>query len=45
AFTPADSIGFFAVLSFSLASNWDSELARLRMLALDGSDAVAALHP
>jgi penicillin amidase len=34
-----------AVQAFSLASNWDTELARLRMLTLDGPEAVAALHP
>lgn len=44
-FTPADALGFMAVQSFGLASNWDVELARLRMLALDGPEAVAALHP
>lgn len=44
-FDAADAVGFLAVQAFSLASNWDTELARLRMLALDGPDAVAALHP
>jgi len=44
-FQAADSLGFLAVLAFSLASNWDSELARLRMLTLDGPEAVSALHP
>lgn len=41
----SDAIGFLAVQSFALASNWDTELARLRMLTLDGFDAVEALHP
>lgn len=44
-FTAADSLGFLAVQAFALASNWDVELARLRMLALDGPGAVADLHP
>ncbi len=44
-FQASDAIGFFAVQAFSLASNWDVELARLRMLSLDGPGAVAALHP
>lgn len=44
-FEASDAIGFFAVQAFSLASNWDAELARLQILTLDGPDAVAALHP
>jgi penicillin amidase len=44
-FQATDSLGFLAVLAFSLASNWDTELARLRMLILDGPEAVSALHP
>src|SRR3990170_3728044 len=44
-FEAADALGFLAFQAFALASNWDVELARLRMLALDGPDAVAALHP
>ena len=32
----ADAMGFLALMSFSLASNWDAELARLKMLTLDG---------
>lgn len=44
-FTAADALGFLAVQAFALASNWDVELARLRMLALDGPDAVRDLHP
>ena len=44
-FGAADALGFLAVQSFALASNWDVELARLRMLALDGPGAVADLHP
>ena len=45
AFEASDAVGFLAVQSFALASNWDVELARLRMLALDGPEAVSALHP
>jgi len=41
----ADAMGFLALMSFSLASNWDTELARLKMLTLDGIDAVEALDP
>lgn len=44
-FEASDALGFFAIQAFSLASNWDTELARLRMLALDGPEAVNALHP
>ena len=44
-FQATDALGFFAVQAFSLASNWDTELARLRMLTLDGPEAVSALHP
>lgn len=44
-FTAADALGFLAVQAFALASNWDAELARLRMLALDGPGAVLDLHP
>lgn len=44
-FAASDALGFLAVQSFALASNWDVELARLRMLALDGPAAVADLHP
>ncbi|MEE9205663.1 MAG: penicillin acylase family protein, partial [Acidimicrobiia bacterium] len=44
-FEASDALGFFAVQAFSLASNWDVELARLRMLILDGPEAVSALHP
>ena len=44
-FEAADALGFLAFQAFALASNWDIELARLRMLVLDGPEAVAALHP
>lgn len=44
-FEASDALGFLAVQAFSLASNWDTELARLQMLTLDGPEAVEALHP
>lgn len=40
---PADVQALNAFLCFALASNWDVELLRLEMLALDGPDAVRAL--
>jgi penicillin amidase len=42
---PADVIGVLAFLAFALASNWDIELARLRILRADGAAALAALDP
>ncbi|MDP6944322.1 MAG: penicillin acylase family protein, partial [Myxococcota bacterium] len=36
---------FAAYLCFMLAANWDIELLRLRILACDGPEAVAALEP
>jgi penicillin amidase len=44
-FVATDALGFLAFQAFALASNWDVELARLRMLALDGTEAVLALDP
>jgi penicillin amidase len=43
--TPLDSLGVVKIMSFSLASNWDSELARLKVLLADGPEALAALDP
>lgn len=43
--TPLDSLGVVKLLSFTLASNWDIELARLRVLMGDGAEALAALDP
>jgi penicillin amidase len=43
--TPLDSLGVLKIMSFSLASNWDSELARLKILVADGPEALAALDP
>lgn len=44
-FEPADIAGVLAFLSFALSSNWDAELARLRVLRGDGVDALLALEP
>jgi penicillin amidase len=41
----ADALALLAVQCFALASNWDTELARLRILASDGADALADLEP
>jgi penicillin G amidase len=41
--TPLDSMGVMKLMSFSLATNWDSELARLKVLLADGPEALAAL--
>jgi penicillin amidase len=41
----ADVLAFLKLQSFLLPSNWDVELARLRILRADGPDAVQALDP
>jgi penicillin amidase len=41
----ADALGFLALQAFALASNWDVELARLRVLTLDGPEALLAVDP
>ena len=43
--TPLDSLGVVKLISFTLASNWDIELARLKILLEDGPEALAALDP
>jgi penicillin amidase len=43
--TPLDSINSLKLISFTLPSNWDVELARLRVLTADGPEALAALDP
>jgi penicillin amidase len=43
--TPLDSLAVLKVISFSLATNWDIELARLRILLGDGPEALKALDP
>src|SRR4030042_298898 len=41
----ADALGYMALFTFAMASNWDVELARLKILTLDGPEALAALDP
>lgn len=45
AWDAADVLAFLKLQSFLLPSNWDVELARLRILRADGPDAVLALDP
>jgi penicillin amidase len=42
---PVDCLAIAKVLSFKLAANWDAELVRLRVLLLDGPEALAAIDP
>jgi penicillin amidase len=44
-FEAADVLGVSLFIAFALASNWDVELARLRILREDGPEALAALDP
>ena len=41
--TPADALAAGKLTGFGLAANWDIELDRLRVLALDGPEALAAV--
>ncbi|MCM8747754.1 penicillin acylase family protein [Thermomicrobiaceae bacterium CFH 74404] len=41
----ADVLGMVKIMSFSLASNWTSELVRLKVLTEDGPEALRALDP
>ena len=43
--TAIDVLCFVGLQAFSLSSNWDVELARLKILTDDGPEAVAALDP
>jgi penicillin amidase len=43
--TPLDTLGAVKLISFTLAANWDIELARLKVLIEDGPKALAALDP
>jgi len=43
--TPLDTLGVVKLISFNLASNWDIELARLKVLLEDGAGALIALDP
>jgi len=42
---PADVLAFNKLQSWFMASNWDVELARLRVLLADGPEALKALDP
>jgi penicillin amidase len=42
---PEDVLAFAGLQAFALSANWDSELARLKILAEDGPDALLALEP
>jgi penicillin amidase len=41
----ADVLAFAGLQAFALSANWDSELARLKILAEDGAEALQALDP
>jgi penicillin amidase len=45
AWEPTDSLALVKILSFTLATNWDVELARLHILQKDGPEAMRALDP
>src|SRR5205823_11083734 len=45
AWEPPDVLAVLKLQSFLIPSNWDVELARLRVLLADGPDAVRALDP
>ena len=44
-YEPADVLGLMKLMPFLLASNWDAELLRFKMLAEDGPEAMLALDP
>ena len=44
-FTPEDVIAAGKFVAFTLSSNWDTELARMKILQEDGLDALADLEP
>jgi penicillin amidase len=43
-FEPSDVLAVLQFFAFALSSNWDAELARLRVLQADGPDALAAVE-
>jgi penicillin amidase len=43
AWQAADVLAFAGLQAFALSANWDAELARLKLLSLDGPDALRAL--
>jgi penicillin amidase len=44
-YAATDVLGMLKLMSFLLASNWDSELVRYKIFLEDGEDALAALDP
>ena len=42
-FEATDAVNVAKLISFAMASNWDSELARLKVLSADGPEALEAL--
>ena len=44
-FEPQDALGILKLFAFQMGSNWDSELARLRILLNDGRNALEDLDP
>ncbi len=44
-YEPTDVLSTLGIMSFMLACNWDSELARLEILRADGAEALAAIEP
>ena len=44
-FEPQDALGILKLFVFQMGSNWDSELARLRILLNDGRNALEDLDP
>lgn len=44
-FEAVDIVAIYLLQSMALSANWDVELVRLRMLELDGPDALALLDP
>ena len=44
-YEPSDVLALMKLMAFILASNWDSELVRYKMLAEDGPEAMLALDP
>ena len=45
AYRATDALGMLKLMSFNAVSNWDSELARLKILDEDGPEALTALDP
>jgi penicillin amidase len=44
-YAASDVLALMKLMAFLLASNWDSELVRYKMLTEDGPEAIAALDP